>query len=94
MKEFVAHVERVTGVHRRKVHVPAALGAAVAWGMESWADVTKKEPLLTYKYARYAMKNAFFSNAKAKRELGLPTRPLEDSIRRAVEWFRAAGMAS
>jgi hypothetical protein len=38
---------------------------------------------------RYAQKNAFFSNAKAKRELGLPSRPLEESVRRAVEWFRA-----
>jgi nucleoside-diphosphate-sugar epimerase len=37
---------------------------------------------------RYAQRNAFFSNAKAKRELGLRTRPLEETVRRAVEWFR------
>jgi dihydroflavonol-4-reductase len=93
LKDFVAHVERVTGKRRRNVHVPAPIGAAVAWGMERWADVTKREPLVTYKYARYAMQNAFFSGEKAKRELGLPTRPLEESIRRAVDWFRAEGMA-
>ena len=62
--------------------------------MEWWSDhVSKKEPIVTYKYARYAMRNAFFSNAKAKRELGLPTRPLEGSIQRAIDFFRAEKMA-
>ena len=31
-------------------------------------------------------------NAKAKRELGMPTRPIEESVRRAIEWFRENGM--
>jgi dihydroflavonol-4-reductase len=58
--------------------------------MELWADhVSHKEPPATYRSLRYAQRCAFFSNAKAKRELGLPTRPIEDSIRRAVDWFRA-----
>jgi nucleoside-diphosphate-sugar epimerase len=37
---------------------------------------------------RYTQRSAFFSNAKARRELGLRTRPLEETVRRAVEWFR------
>ena len=57
--------------------------------MELWADhVSHKEPRATYRSARYALKSAFFSNAKAKRELGLRTRPIEETVRRAVEWFR------
>jgi len=94
LHQFVDVVERVSGKRRMKVWVPGPIGSAVAAGMEWWADhVTHKEPLVTYKYARYAMQNAFFSNAKAKSELGLPTRPLEESVRRAIDWFRAEGMA-
>lgn len=94
LEDFVARVERAAGVRRRRVWVPPFAGAAIAAGLEWWADrVTMREPLVTYKYARYAMQNAFFSGAKARRELGLPTRPLDESIRRAVDWFRAVGMA-
>jgi dihydroflavonol-4-reductase len=38
--------------------------------------------------ARYKM---FFDPAKAVRELGLPQTPVEQALRRAVEWFRANG---
>ena len=94
LKDFVERVERAAGIKRRKVPVPGFIGGPIAAGMEWWSDhVSKKEPLVTYKYARYAMRNAFFSNAKAKRELGLPTRPLDESIRRAIDWFRAEKMA-
>jgi dihydroflavonol-4-reductase len=90
---FVDIVERVSGKKRMKLWVPGPVGSAIAAGMEWWADhVSHQEPLITYKYARYAMKNAFFSNEKAKRELGLPTRPLEESVRRAIDWFRAEKM--
>ena len=72
-----------------KVPMPGALAAGVALGMELWADhVSHKEPPATYRSMRYAQRSAFFSNAKAKRELGLRTRPLEETVRRAVEWFR------
>jgi dihydroflavonol-4-reductase len=74
--------------------LPNVIGAGIALGMELWADhVSRKEPPATYKGIRYAQRNAFFSNAKAKRELDLPSRSLEESVRRAIEWFRANEMA-
>jgi dihydroflavonol-4-reductase len=61
--------------------------------MELWADrISHKEPNATYRAARYAMKNAFFDCTKAKTQLGMPTRPLEESVRRAITWFRAEGV--
>lgn len=93
LQDFVARVERIAGIKRRKIPLPGAVGSAIASGMEWWSDhVSHEEPLVTAKYARYAMKNAFFSNAKAKRELGLPTRPLDESIQRAIDFFRAEKM--
>jgi dihydroflavonol-4-reductase len=90
LKELFALVAKVANIPAPKLPLPGAVAASVALGMELWADhVSHKEPRATYRSMRYAQRNAFFSNAKAKRELGLPSRPLEESVRRAVDWFRA-----
>ena len=89
VKDFFTIVCRVGGLQAPKLPMPGALAAGVALGLELWADhVSHKEPPATYRSMRYAQRRAFFSNAKAKRELGLPTRPLEETVRRAVAWFR------
>jgi len=93
LKELYTLVAKVAGIKPPRLTFPAPMAASVALAMELWADhVSHKEPKATYRAARYAMRNAFFNTAKAKRELGLPTRPLEESIRRAVDWFRQSGM--
>jgi len=90
LKQLFEIVGRVAGVKVPRIPLPGRVGSTIALGMELWADhVSHKEPPATYRSLRYAQRCAFFSNAKAKRELGLPTRPIEDSIRRAVDWFRA-----
>jgi dihydroflavonol-4-reductase len=92
-KELFAMVGRVSGCKVPTLPAPGWFGAGVALGMELWADhVSHQEPPATYRSLRYAQKNAFFSNAKAKRELGMPTRPLPETLKRAVDWFRAESM--
>lgn len=94
LRELYAIVGRVAGIKLPRFPVPGPMAAGVALGMEIWANhVSHREPNATYRAARYAMRNAFFRCDKAKRELGMPTRPLEESVRRAVDWFREAGMA-
>jgi dihydroflavonol-4-reductase len=89
LKDLFELIARVAGVPAPKVPVPAPVAAGVALGMELWADhVSHEQPRATYRSMRYALRNAFFSNAKAKRELGLPSRPLEETVQRAVTWFR------
>jgi dihydroflavonol-4-reductase len=61
--------------------------------MEKMADVRKKPPLATFKATRYAAHTHFFDNSKAKRELGLPSTPLDVTIDKAVRWFRTHGYA-
>jgi dihydroflavonol-4-reductase len=93
LSTFFELVGKVAGTPTPRLPLPNSLSAGIALGMELWADhVSHKEPPATYRAVRYAQRSAFFSNAKAKRELGLPARPLEESVRRAVEWFRAEGM--
>ncbi len=93
LKDFFGVVCDVGGVKTPTLPLPSMLGAAVALGMELWADhVSHTEPAATFKSIRYAQKYAFFDPSKARRELGLRSTPLRTSIERAVAWFRAKKM--
>ena len=83
----------IGGVRIPKLTLPAALGLSAASLMEASARRSGKEPLVTYKEARFTALLPRFSNAKAVRELGFVTRPLDDTIARAIEFFRSSGMA-
>jgi dihydroflavonol-4-reductase len=88
-KEFFELVCKVAEIPAPRLPLPSSLSAAIASAMETWSDhVSHAEPLATLPSVRYAQRYAYYSNAKAVRELGLRTRPLEESVRRAVTWFR------
>jgi dihydroflavonol-4-reductase len=55
------------------------------------ATITGREPLLTLDGLRMSRHYMFFTNAKAKRELGFVARPYLEGLRDAVDWFRGAG---
>jgi dihydroflavonol-4-reductase len=93
MKEFFSLVRELGGVRAPKLPMPKALTAAIALGMELWADrVSHEEPAATFRSMRYAQRYAWFDSTKARTELGLPSTPLRTSIERAIRWFRAHGM--
>jgi dihydroflavonol-4-reductase len=95
MADFCALVCKVAGVPPPPLRLPGPVSAGIALGMELWADhFTHTEPRVTYRSLRWVQQSAFYSNAKARRELGLPARPLEETVRRAVSWFRASSAAS
>ena len=55
--------------------------------------IRKREPRVTLDSVRMGRKKMFVTSAKAERELGWNPRPVDDALRRAVEWFRANGYA-
>jgi dihydroflavonol-4-reductase len=88
--DFVTLVSEVAGLDPPKLHLPASVGRALAWGMESFATkVSHKEPRVTLKSAEYMQKRLWFDCSKAHKELGMPSTPLRESIERAVSFFRA-----
>jgi dihydroflavonol-4-reductase len=92
-KDFCDLVADVGGVPAPKLHIPRLIGRGIGLGMELWSDhVSHEEPKTTYRSIRYLEREAFFDPAKARRELGLPSRPLRESVERAVAWFRERGM--
>ncbi|MGH9580928.1 MAG: hopanoid-associated sugar epimerase, partial [Terriglobales bacterium] len=53
-----------------------------------------REPRASLDAVRMGRKKMFVSSAKAERELGWKIVPVDDALRRAVEWFRVHGYAS
>jgi dihydroflavonol-4-reductase len=50
-----------------------------------------REPRATVDTVRMGKKKMFASSSKAQRELSWKIVPVEDALRRAVNWFRANG---
>jgi dihydroflavonol-4-reductase len=59
--------------------------------MEKWADRTGNPPLTTAKEVPYAAQYLFYDVKKARERLGLKLSPIEDSLKRAIAWFRQEG---
>lgn len=92
-KEFFALAADVAGVALPRREIPRPVANAIAWSLEAISNhVTHRAPLATYKAMQYATRHVYFDPSKARRELGLPSRPLRETIARAIEWFRANGM--
>lgn len=92
-KDLADLVARVAGVKIRLVKLPRAAMFAYGWAAEQAADrFTHKEPVLTYAGARTAAMHAYYDSSKARDELGLTFRPLEETVHDSVAWFRRTGL--
>lgn len=91
VKDFYQRVGRVAGVRAPSITLPAAFVVATAYFMEKHAERTGKTPTATPTVVRYSNQYLYYDNSKARKELGLAPTPIDDSIQRAVEWFRENG---
>jgi dihydroflavonol-4-reductase len=83
---------REVGRSAPRWHVPYPIALAVAWLSERWADhVTGRMPLATVTGVRLTRRSMFFDPTASLDELDLQPRPIEESVRDAVAWYRAQG---
>lgn len=82
----------LTGRRTPWLRVPVELGV-VAGLVSTMVDgrLRRREPAVPLEAARMARHWMYFSAAKARRELGLPQRPVLDALARAVAWFERVG---
>ncbi|MFP5440528.1 MAG: NAD-dependent epimerase/dehydratase family protein [Gammaproteobacteria bacterium] len=101
--EVVSRVLALCGDHRRVLEVPPAAFMPVAAALTFAARFTRKPPFVTPSDLQQARNGLVCDAAKARRELGLTTRPLDDTLRDALAWFvqhgyitdaRAAGVVA
>jgi dihydroflavonol-4-reductase len=87
-RELYATVCRIAGLPPIRRRMPSSALVAMAWMMETVARHGGPPPQLTVKAARYAVATMWYDSTKARRELGMPLTPLDETIEKAVRWFR------
>ena len=94
LKQILDRLAAITGLASPKVKLPYAFVLAAGAVDTLFTGVLlKREPRVTLDSVRMGRKKMFASSAKAERELGWKIVPVDDALRRAVEWFRAHGYA-
>ena len=85
--------EIATRVGRRppRIRLPIAPLVPLAICAEAYAKLTRREPFVTRDGLRMSKKHMFFSDAKARQELGYRSRPSVLALADAILWFRDAG---
>ena len=90
--EFVRAIQRATGVSKRIVRLPVAVARGIAVAMEAQAKRSGKPPLLARDFFEYSLKPSYYANTKSVRELGATYRPIDETLRDAIAYFRGRGM--
>jgi dihydroflavonol-4-reductase len=91
-EELVRAILRASGRSRPLVKLPLPVARAVATGLDIAAKRTGTPPLLAREFFEYSLKPSFYRNDKAKKELGATFRPLDETLRDAIAYFRQRGL--
>jgi dihydroflavonol-4-reductase len=95
LKEMLLRLSRLSGLSGPRVKLPFAVAFGFALAAEAVARaVTHRPPRASLTEVRMARKKMFFDSRKARSELGYQTGPIDDALRRAIEFFRASGLAA
>lgn len=91
VKELMQKIEAVTKVKMPSFKIARWFAYATGFLSEIYYKIVKQKPLFT-SYAVYTLgTNCDFSNKKAERELGYTIRPIDETIRDTVDWFKKMG---
>lgn len=84
---------QVTGLRAPTARLPYPVAWAYAAFAQAWARVSGGEPPVTVEAVRMMHARLHVSSAKAERDLGWRHRPLVETLRDEVAWYRARGLA-
>lgn len=94
LRELFLLLEELTALSAPRIRIPVWLALVVAYIDESVvSSVTKRPPRVPVAGVKAARKFRYFDCSKAVRELGMPQTPIEESLGKAVRWFRQNGYA-
>jgi dihydroflavonol-4-reductase len=94
LKQILDKLAAITGLPSPKIKLPYGV-ALVAGVMDEMftGHILGREPRATIDAVRMGRKKMFVTSAKAERELGWKSVPVDDALRRATDWFRGNGYA-
>jgi dihydroflavonol-4-reductase len=92
LKQILDKLGEITGLPSPKLKLPYVVAFAAGFVDQAVTGrMLRREPRATVETVRMGKKKMFASSYKAERELGWKIVPVDDALRRAVEWFRANG---
>jgi len=88
---MLADIARMVGRRPPRLRLPIAAVYPLAWGAEVLARLSAREPFATRDGLKMARIHMFYSDAKARSDLGYASRPYREGIADAISWFHEAG---
>ena len=94
LREVLEMLSRLSGLPAPRVKIPLAVAWGYALGAEAVArTITRRPPRASLTEVRMARKRMFFDSSKARAHLGYAPHPVEDALRRAIDFFVGSGVA-
>ena len=92
LKQILDKLAKITGLPSPTLKLPYVFAFAAGVVDEAITGrLLHREPRATVDTVRMGKKKMFASSGKAERELGWKILPVEDALRRSVDWFRVNG---
>jgi dihydroflavonol-4-reductase len=88
VREGLALVASVVGVDRPVRTLPPFITMAVATAAEAQGRIRRRRPSICRELARTLIHGHAYDGSKATQELGLRYTPVEETLRRTVDWWR------
>jgi len=83
----------MTGVPLPSKRISPFTAKLIAHVLETKSSITGKPPKFAVDGVREMTAGAAGSNRKAKEELGLKFTPLEEALRKTIDWYKEKGYA-
>jgi dihydroflavonol-4-reductase len=89
VREGLALVARIAGIERPLRTLPPSVAIAVATAAEALAWIRRDTPRICRELARTLVHGHAYDGSKAARVLGLRYTPIEETLRRTIDWWVA-----
>lgn len=93
MEEIIGTVAEFSGLPKLKMKIPNFFILTIATFSEIFSSLTGKPPMIPKNGVKTLQAKLTVDSSKAKRELGAKFRPLAETLRDEVNWYRANGYA-
>jgi dihydroflavonol-4-reductase len=93
LKELLDTLAKITGLPAPARQIPHAVALVAAYADAAFSRVLGREPRIPVEGVRIARHKMFVNDAKARKELGYESTPVEAALERAVRWYAENGYA-
>jgi dihydroflavonol-4-reductase len=91
LREIFDAIASLTNIRSPKLRVPHWIAESYARLENAASTIVGREPEVPLESVKLARHKMWFDASKAVRELGMPLRPVEEALARAVTWFEENG---